>query len=77
MLDYTVFRIAQQEYGEVTRRRPVAEGIRTAEAGVLRRGLVRLGGLLVAAGQRLQGSAGPVSTRSTAAGSGGGIAGAT
>ena len=34
MLDYTVFRIAQQEYGEMTRRRPATEGIRIAEAGV-------------------------------------------
>jgi hypothetical protein len=70
MLDNTTFRIAQQEYSELARRRPVAEGVRIEEVGILRRGLVHLGGLLVAAGQRLQGPAGPVSTRSTAVGSG-------
>jgi hypothetical protein len=70
MLDYTTFRIAQQEYSEVTRRRPAAKRIRTAEAGTLRRGLVGLGGLLVAVGQRLQGQTGAVSARATIAGSG-------
>ncbi len=70
MLDYTTFRIAQQEFSEVTRRRPVAEGIRIAEAGPLRRGLVGLGGRLVAVGQRMQGPAGPVSARAVEAGSG-------
>ena len=69
MLDYTTFRIAQQEYSEVTRRRPVAEGIRISEAGPLRRGLVGLGGMLVAVGQRLQGPT-AVSARVVEAGSG-------
>ena len=58
MLDYTTFRIAQQEYSELARRQSVAEGIRVTEAGSLRQGLVRLGGLLVMVGHRLQGAAG-------------------
>lgn len=70
MLDYTTFRIAQQEYSEVTRRRPVVEGIRVDGAGPLRRGLVGLGGLLVAVGQRMQGPTGPVGARAVEAGSG-------
>jgi hypothetical protein len=57
MLDYTTLRIAQQEYSELARR-PAAEGIRIEEAGPLRRGLVRLGGLLVMVGHRLQGTKG-------------------
>lgn len=67
MLDYTTFRIAQQEYSELAQRRPVAEGIRIDATGPLRRGLAGLGSLLVAAGQRLQG---PVIARSTAVNSG-------
>jgi hypothetical protein len=58
MLDYTTFRIAQQEYSELARRRPVTEGIRVAEAGPLRRGRMCLGALLVVVGHRLQGAEG-------------------
>lgn len=76
MLDYTMFRIAQQEHSELAQRGPLAEGVRITEAGPLRRRLMRLGALLVAAGQRLQKPAGPASTPSTAAGRGGRIAGA-
>jgi hypothetical protein len=61
----------KQPAGGVRQRRHEPIQFGAAEVGPLRRGLVRLGGLLVAAGQRLQEPAGPVSTRSTTAGSGG------
>jgi hypothetical protein len=70
MVDYTRFMVAQKEYAELAQSRPVEEGIRVYEAGPVRRGLVGLGGLLVAVGHRLQGPAGPVSARPTEAGSG-------
>jgi hypothetical protein len=74
MLDYTTFRIAQQEYAELGRLQSVVEGTRVTETGPLRCGLVRLGGLLVmvgrrlqgAAGQRMQGAEGPVHARPAA-----------
>lgn len=50
MLDYTTFRIAQQEYGELARRRP-AKGICVRAEGPVRLGL---GCLLVAVWRRLQ-----------------------